>query len=68
MIKHYFIIGFIIVISIMAMFINGLYRTNKELKEILSITMSNQKAFMSENSSLKEEFLFLKIQVEFSKI
>lgn len=64
MYKQYFIIGSIIVISIMAMFINGLYRTNEELKEKLSIAMSNQKAFMAENTSLKDENKIFKFTIE----
>lgn len=64
MIKHYFIIGSIIVMSIMAMFINGLYRTNNDLKEQLSVSMSNQKAFMSENTSLKDENKVFKFTIE----
>lgn len=64
MIKHYFIIGSIIVMIIMAMFINGLYRTNNALKEQLSVSMSNQKAFMSENTSLKDENKVFKFTIE----
>jgi hypothetical protein len=48
----------------MAMFINGLYRTNEKLKEQLSVTMSNQKAFMAENISLKDENKVFKFTIE----
>lgn len=64
MFKHYFIIGSIIVVSIITMIINGLYRTNEKLKEQLSVTMSNQKAFMTENSSLKDENKVFKFTIE----
>lgn len=50
--------------SIMAMFINGLYRINNDLKEQLSVSMSNQKAFMSENTSLKDENKVFKFTIE----
>ena len=46
------------------MFINGLYKTNNALKEQLSVTMSNQKAFISENTSLKNENKVFKFTIE----
>lgn len=41
-----------------------LYKNNKSLKEEVSIITANQKAFISENSSLKEENRIFKFTVE----
>lgn len=41
-----------------------LYKNNKNLKEEVSIITANQKAFISENSSLKEENRVFKFTVE----
>lgn len=41
-----------------------LYTKNQSLKEKLSISVSNEKAFITENSSLKEESRIFKFTVE----
>lgn len=41
-----------------------LYNINQDLKEEISVSMSNQKAFIAENSSLKEENRVFKFTVE----
>ena len=41
-----------------------LYTKNQSLKEELSISVSNEKAFIAENSSLKEENRVFKFTVE----
>ena len=41
-----------------------LYNRNQDLKEEISVSMSNQKAFIAENSSLKEENRVFKFTVE----
>lgn len=41
-----------------------LYNRNQDLKEKISISMSNQKAFIAENSSLKDENRVFKFTVE----
>lgn len=64
MIKKYLKIG---AVSLLALLIAGvfiLYRNNKNLQEELSISMSNQKAYVAENSSLKEENQVFKFTVE----
>ena len=41
-----------------------LYNRNQDLKDEISVSMSNQKAFIAENSSLKEENRVFKFTVE----
>lgn len=41
-----------------------MYNRNQDLKEEISVSMSNQKAFIAENSSLKEENRVFKFTVE----
>lgn len=41
-----------------------LYNKNQRLKEELSISVSNEKAFIAENSSLKEENRVFKFTIE----
>ena len=41
-----------------------LYNRNQNLKEKISVSMSNQKTFIAENSSLKEENRVFKFTVE----
>ena len=51
-------------ISLLAVSTYTLYNRNQDLKEEISISMTNQKAFIAENSSLKEENRVFKFTVE----
>ena len=64
MMKKYIKIGIVILVSLLAISTYTLYTNNKKLKEEISISMSNQKAFIAENSSLKEENRVFKFTVE----
>ena len=50
--------------SLLAVSTYTLYNRNQDLKEEISVSMSNQKAFITENSSLKEENRAFKFTVE----
>ena len=64
MVKKYTRIGIVILVSLLAISTYTLYTNNKKLKEEISISMSNQKAFIAENSSLKEENRVFKFTIE----
>ena len=64
MVKKYIRIGIIILVSLLAVSTYILYNRNQNLKEEISVSMSNQKAFIAENSSLKEENRVFKFTVE----
>ena len=64
MVKKYIRIGIAILVSLLAISTYTLYTNNKKLKEEISISMSNQKAFIAENSSLKEESRVFKFTIE----
>lgn len=64
MVKKYIRIGIVILISLLAVSTYTLYNRNQDLKEEISVSMSNQKAFIAENSSLKEENRAFKFTVE----
>ena len=64
MIKRYIRIGIVILMSLLAVNIYTLYNRNQDLKEEISVSMTNQKAFITENSSLKEENRVFKFTVE----
>ena len=64
MVKKYIRIGIVILVSLLAISTYTLYTNNQKLKEEISISMSNQKAFIAENSSLKEENRVFKFTVE----
>ena len=64
MVKKYIRIGIVILVSLLAISTYTLYTNNQKLKEEISISMSNQKAFIAENSSLKEENRIFKFTVE----
>ena len=51
-------------ISLLAVSTYTLYNRNQDLKEEISVSMSNQKAFIAENTSLKEENRAFKFTVE----
>lgn len=64
MVKKYIRIGVIVLISLLTVSIYTLYNRNQDLKEEISVSMSNQKAFIDENSSLKEENRVFKFTIE----
>ena len=64
MIKKYIRIGVIVLTSLLAVSTYTLYNRNQDLKEEISVSMSNQKAFIAENSSLKEETRIFKFTIE----
>ena len=64
MIKKYIRIGVIVLTSLLAVSTYTLYNRNQDLKEEMLVSMSNQKAFIAENSSLKEENRVFKFTVE----
>lgn len=64
MVKKYIRIGIVILVSLLAISTYTLYTNNKKLKEEISISMSNQKAFTAENSLLKEENRVFKFTIE----
>lgn len=64
MVKKYVGIGIVILVGLLAISTYTLYNRNQNLKEEISVAMSNQKAFIAENSSLKEENRVFKFTVE----
>lgn len=64
MVKRYIRIGIVILMSLLAVSTYTLYNRNQDLKEEISISMTNQKAFITENTSLKEENRAFKFTVE----
>lgn len=64
MVKKYIMIGIVILMSLLAVSTYTLYNRNQDLREEISVSMSNQKAFIAENSSLKEENRVFKFTVE----
>ena len=62
--KKYIRIGIVILVSLLVISTYTLYTNNQKLKEEISISMSNQKAFIAENSSLKEENRVFKFTIE----
>ena len=64
MVKRYISIGIVILMSLLAVSTYTLYNRNQDLKEEILVSMSNQKAFIAENSSLKEENRVFKFTVE----
>ena len=64
MVKRYIRIGIVILVSLLAVSTCTLYDRNKDLKEEISVSMTNQKAFIIENTSLKEENRAFKFTVE----
>lgn len=64
MVKKYIRIGIVILVSLLAISTYTLYTNNQKLKEEISISVSNQKAFIAENSSLKEENRVFKFTIE----
>lgn len=64
MVKKYIRIGVIVLTSLLTVSTYTFYNRNQDLKEEISVSMSNQKAFIAENSSLKEENRVFKFTVE----
>ena len=64
MMKKYIRIGIVILVSLLTISTYTLYTNNQKLKEKISISISNQKAFMTENTSLKEENKVFKFTIE----
>lgn len=64
MVKKYIRIGIVILVSLLSISIYTLYTNNQKLKEKISISVSNEKAFITENSSLKNENRVFKFTVE----
>ena len=64
MVKKYIRIGIVILVSLLSISVYTLYTNNQKLKEETSTLMSNQKTFITENSSLKEENRVFKFTVE----
>ena len=68
MIKRYIRIGIVVVIGLLITSICVLYNNNQNLKEELFVSISNEKAFMMENSALKGKnraFQFTVEQLEY---
>lgn len=63
MVKKYIRIGIVILVSLLAISAYILYTNNQKLREKISISVSNEKAFIAENSSLKEENRVFKFTV-----
>lgn len=64
MIKKYVTIGAVVVMGLLIAGICILYNNNQNLKEELSISISNEKAFMMENSTLKDKNRVFQLTVE----
>ena len=64
MVKRYIRIGIIILVGLLAVSTYTLYNRDQDLKEEISVSMTNQKAFITENSSLKEENRAFKFTIE----
>ena len=64
MVKKYIRIRVIVLTSLLAVSTYIFYNRSQNLKEELLVSMSNQKAFIAENSSLKEENRAFKFTVE----
>ena len=64
MVKKYIRIGIVILVSLLSISVYTLYTNNQKLKEKISISVSNEKAFIAENSLLKEENRVFKFTVE----
>lgn len=64
MIKRYVRIGIVVVIGLLITSICVLYNNNQNLKEELSVSISNEKAFMMENSALKGKNRVFQLTIE----
>ena len=64
MVKKYIRIGIVILVSLLSISVYTLYTYNQKLKEETATLISNQKAFIAENSSLKNENRVFKFTIE----
>lgn len=64
MVKRYIRIGIVILVSLLSISVYTLYTNNQKLKEETATLISNQKTFIAENSSLKEENRVFKFTIE----
>ena len=64
MVKIYISIGVVILMGLLAVSTCTLYNRNQNLKEEISVSIPNEKAFIAENSSLKNENRVFKFTVE----
>lgn len=64
MIQKYVKLSAILIIALLSISSYILYSKNQSLKEDLSISISNEKAFIAENSSLKNENKVFKFTIE----
>ena len=64
MVKKYIRIGIVILVSLLSISVYTLYTYNQKLKEETATLISNQKAFIAENSSLKNENRVFKFTTE----
>ena len=64
MIRKYLKISVIVILGLLAISTYTLYTKNQNLKEELSISISNEKAFIAENSSLKDENRVFRFTIE----
>ena len=64
MVKRYISIGIVILMSLLAVSTYTLYNRNQDLKEEMLVSMSNQKVFIAENPSFKDESRAFKFTIE----
>ena len=67
-IRKYINIGVVVIVGLLAISTYSLYRSNISLKEELSVSKANEKAFIIENSGLKDQnraFQFTAGQLEY---
>ena len=64
MVKKYIRIGIVILVSLLSISVYTLYTNNQKLKEETATLISNQKVFIAENSSLKNENRVFKFTIE----
>ena len=64
MVKKYIRIGIVILVSLLSISVYTLYTYNQKLKEETATLISNQKAFIAKNSSLKNENKVFKFTIE----
>jgi hypothetical protein len=64
MVKKYISLGIVILVSLLTISIYILYSRNQDFEEKMSVSMSNQKAFIAENTSLKEKNKVFKFTIE----
>lgn len=63
-VKIYISIGVVILMGLLAVSTCTLYNRNQNLKEEISVSIPNEKAFIAENSSLKYENMVFKFTVK----